>query len=62
MNQKAAEKSPQCYHGPGATQFTRTPGASFAAVLVNAIIAALLAQYAALPGVPMFPKVLAAET
>lgn len=47
---------------PGATQFTRIVWFSFAAVRVAAITAALLAQYATLPGAPICPNVLDAET
>lgn len=47
---------------PGATQLTRTCGFPFTAVLARAITAALLAQYAELPGDPNCPKVLAADT
>lgn len=43
-------------------QFTRTVGFSLAAVLVNAMTLALLAQYAEFPGAPNCPKVLAADT
>lgn len=47
---------------PGATQFTRIFWFSLAAVLDNPITAALLAQYAAFPGAPNWPKTLAAVT
>lgn len=47
---------------PGDTQLTLIFWFSLAAVRVRPITAALVAQYAALPGAPNWPKTLAAET
>ena len=47
---------------PGATQFILICEFSLAAVWLMAVTAALVAQYAAQPGVPNWPKTLAAET
>lgn len=52
----------QRFYLPGDTQLILISWFSFAAVLVKAITAALLAQYAALPGAPNWPKTLAADT
>lgn len=47
---------------PGETQLTLICWFSLAAVLVNPITAALVEQYAELPGAPNCPNTLAAET